>query len=140
MLYPLPAVMVSCPWGGGRPNITPWRGPAPSAAIRRWSIFLYRKTGILMTSSENQENLSSISPRRNWRGPWDVCGVKSGRDIDKFKEMNLTPVPVEICLCAFDRGVAGQYRVQSKTDHPSGNARYVSRRGSGRHRRYGLHG
>ena len=23
----------------------------------------------------------------------DVCGVKSGRDIDKFKEMNLTPVP-----------------------------------------------
>ena len=23
----------------------------------------------------------------------DYCGVKSGRDVDKFKEMNLTPVP-----------------------------------------------
>ena len=23
----------------------------------------------------------------------DYCGVKSGRDVDKFKEMNLTPIP-----------------------------------------------
>ena len=25
----------------------------------------------------------------------DYCGVKSGRDIDKYKEMNLTPLPSE---------------------------------------------
>ena len=25
----------------------------------------------------------------------DYCGVKSGRDVDKFKEMGLTPVPAD---------------------------------------------
>ena len=25
----------------------------------------------------------------------DYCGVKSGRDVDKFKEMNLTPLPAQ---------------------------------------------
>ncbi len=29
----------------------------------------------------------------------DYCGVKSGRDVDKFKEMKLTPVPAEIVAC-----------------------------------------
>ncbi|MBR5230212.1 MAG: flavin reductase family protein [Firmicutes bacterium] len=29
----------------------------------------------------------------------DYCGVKSGRDVDKFKEMNLTPVYGEVVKC-----------------------------------------
>ena len=29
----------------------------------------------------------------------DFCGVKSGKDVDKFKEMKLTPVPGEIVSC-----------------------------------------
>jgi flavin reductase (DIM6/NTAB) family NADH-FMN oxidoreductase RutF len=29
----------------------------------------------------------------------DYCGVKSGRDVDKFKEMKLTPIPAEKVSC-----------------------------------------
>ena len=29
----------------------------------------------------------------------DFCGVKSGKDVDKFKEMKLTPIPSEIVSC-----------------------------------------
>lgn len=93
MLYPIPAVMVSCQRGDERPNIitVAWAGnvcstPAMlSISVRkqRYSYDIIKETGEFVV------NLTSgkLTKACDW------CGVRSGRDYDKFKEMNLTPQP-----------------------------------------------
>ncbi len=95
MLYPLPAVMVSC----GRPDETPniitvaWTGtictnPAMvyiSVRPERYSYDIIKETGEFVINLSNKSLVKAV----------DYCGVKSGRDVDKFKEMNLTPVKGE---------------------------------------------
>ena len=91
MLYPLPAVMVSCARPGEKPNIitVAWAGTTCSSpamvsiSVRpdRYSYDIIKETGefvIYLTT----ERLAKDT---------DYCGVSSGRDVDKFKEMNLTP-------------------------------------------------
>ncbi len=95
MLYPLPAVMVSCGLEGQRPNIITiaWAGtvctnpPMVSISIRpeRYSY------GIIRESGEFVINL--VTEELTWA--MDFCGVKSGKTVDKFKEMNLTIEPSE---------------------------------------------
>ena len=90
MLNPVPVVMVSCVDKEGKPNIITigWAGtinsdPAMvSISIRkeRYSHQLIKDTGEFVV------NLTT----RNLARATDYCGVKSGRDVDKFKEMNLT--------------------------------------------------
>lgn len=92
MLYPIPAVMVSCGREGEKPNIitVAWAGticsdPAMvSISVRpeRYSYDIIRETG---------EFVINLTTDRLLRAT-DYCGVKSGRDVDKFKEMNLTPL------------------------------------------------
>ena len=93
MLYPLPAVMVSCQLGGERPNIitVAWTGtvcsdPAMVYISVRESRHSY---DIIRESGEFVINLTTEELAR----ATDVCGVKSGRDTDKFQEMKLTPLP-----------------------------------------------
>lgn len=93
MLYPIPAVLVSCGVYGGKQNIltVAWTGvvcsepPMLSISIRpgRFSYDMIRKNG------EFAINLTTaaMAPMVDW------CGVKSGRDLDKFKEMKLTATP-----------------------------------------------
>ena len=93
MLYPLPAVMVSCQRGDEKPNIitVAWTGticsdPAMvyiSVRPERYSYSIIRESG---------EFVINLTTEKLARAT-DICGVKSGRDIDKFREMNLTPVP-----------------------------------------------
>lgn len=93
MLYPLPAVMVSCQRKDEKPNIitVAWAGtvcsdPAMvSVSIRpeRYSYDIIRETG---------EFIINLTTRR-LAAAADYCGVRSGRDVDKFEEMHLTPVP-----------------------------------------------
>lgn len=104
MLYPLPAVMISCqlaedtyekakPKLLGKPNIitAAWAGtvctnpPMLSISLRptRYSYH------IIETSGEFVVNLTTKKLAR----ATDYCGVRSGREHDKFKEMNLTPLP-----------------------------------------------
>ena len=95
MLYPLPAVMVSCGREGEKPNIitVAWAGticsdPAMvSISVRpnRYSYDIIRETG---------EFVINLTTRRLARAA-DWCGVRSGRDFDKFCEMGLTAVPSE---------------------------------------------
>ena len=95
MLYPIPAVMVSCGRPGERPNIltVAWAGticssPAMvSISIRpeRYSYSIIRETG---------EFVINLVTDRLVRAA-DYCGVKSGREIDKFQELHLTPAPSE---------------------------------------------
>ena len=86
---PIPAVMVSCQRPGEKPNIVTiaWAGticsdPAMvSISVRpeRYSYDIIKETGEF-TINLVTEKLAFAT---------DYCGVKSGRDVDKFKEMNL---------------------------------------------------
>lgn len=95
MLYPLPAVMVSLTDKEGRSNIITlaWAGtictnpPMLSVSIRpeRYSYDIIKETGEFVV------NLTTKALTR----ATDYCGVKSGRDVDKFKEMRLTKLESE---------------------------------------------
>lgn len=90
MVYPLPAVMVSVTDGNGNDNIitVAWVGtvctnPAMvSISVRpeRYSYDMIRSTGEFVINLTT-EKLAYAT---------DYCGVRSGREIDKFKEMKLT--------------------------------------------------
>ncbi len=90
MLYPVPAVMVSCRRGEEKANIitVAWAGtvcsdpPMVSISIRpeRFS------HDIIMESGEFVVNLVTEDLVR----ACDWCGVRSGREYDKFREMHLT--------------------------------------------------
>ena len=92
MLFPLPAVMVSCQKPGERPNIitVAWTGTVCSdpamvyISVRRsrHSYDIIKTTGEFVINLTT-EKLAKIT---------DLCGVKSGRDIDKFRAYDLTPV------------------------------------------------
>lgn len=92
MLYPLPAVMVSsCDKEGNNNIITvAWAGtvctnpPMVSVSIRpeRHSYHMIEETKEFVINLTTEELVSAT----------DFCGVRSGRDTDKFKEMKLTPV------------------------------------------------
>ena len=91
MLYPLPVVMVSTKREGEKPNIITlaWAGticsdPAMVSISVRKERYSY---DILKETKEFVINLVT----RELAFATDYCGVKSGKDIDKFKECNLTP-------------------------------------------------
>lgn len=93
MLYPLPAVMVSCADASGASDIVTvaWTGtictnpPMLYVSIRpeRASYRLIRESG---------EFVVNLTTRRLQRA-CDWCGVRSGRDYDKWVECGLTPAP-----------------------------------------------
>ena len=91
MVYPLPAVMVSCGRRGERPNIltVAWTGtvctdPAMLYISVRPERYSYH---MLCDSREFAVNLTTEKLAR----ATDWCGVRSGRDVDKFAETGLTP-------------------------------------------------
>lgn len=91
MLYPIPAVMVSCGRKDEKPNIitVAWAGnicssPAMLSISVRKDRFSH---SIIKDTGEFVVNLTSAELAR----ATDWCGVRSGRDYDKFREMKLTP-------------------------------------------------
>ena len=93
MLYPLPVVMVSMADKQGNNNIITiaWAGtvctnpPMVSISVRpeRHSYPILKETGEFVINLTTKDLVFAT----------DYCGVKSGGDVDKFKEMNLTPIP-----------------------------------------------
>ena len=93
MLYPLPVVMVSVADKVGRNNIITiaWTGticsnpPMVSISVRpeRYSYNILKETGEFVINLTTKDLTYAT----------DYCGVKSGRDVDKFKEMGLTALP-----------------------------------------------
>ena len=91
MLYPLPAVMVSCANRAGEKDIVTvaWAGtvctnpPMLSISLRpeRHSYHIIRESGEFVV------NLVTSRLQR----ACDWCGVRSGRDYDKWAECHLTP-------------------------------------------------
>ena len=92
MLYPVPVVMVSCQRPGEKPNIitVAWAGtvcsdpPMLSISVRkeRDSYSLIRESGEFVVNLVNRKMVFAA----------DYCGVKSGRDVDKYQEMKLEPL------------------------------------------------
>ena len=95
MLYPLPAVMVSVTDGQGNDNIitVAWTGtictnpPMVYISVRpsRYSYKMLKKTGEFVINLTTEELAFAT----------DYCGVRSGRDVDKFKEAHLTKEPAQ---------------------------------------------
>ena len=91
MLNPLPAVMVSCQRPYEKPNIITlaWVGtvnsdpPMVSISIRpeRYSYDIIRETGEFVINLTTEKLVYAT----------DYCGVRSGRDVDKYAETGLTP-------------------------------------------------
>ena len=89
MLYPLPAVMVSVGNKQGETNIitVAWTGtictnPAMvyiSVRPERHSYQMIKESGEFVINLTTEKLVKAT----------DYCGVKSGRDVDKWKEMNL---------------------------------------------------
>ena len=99
LVYPVPAVMVSCGDINGEKNIitVAWTGTIntnpPMAYI---SVRPERHSyNIIKTSGEFVINLTTEELAK----ACDYCGVKSGKDVDKFKEMNLTAAPASQVKC-----------------------------------------
>lgn len=99
MVYPLPAVMVSC---GTKPedhNIITiaWTGtvcsdpPMCYISVRknRHSHKIIKDSGEFVINLTNAQ----LAHATDW------CGVRSGKDYDKFKEMKLTPEKSRIVSC-----------------------------------------
>lgn len=90
MLYPVPAVMVTVGDGQGRDNVITiaWAGtinsdpPMVSISVRksRYSHELLSKNGEFVINLVTEDLCHAM----------DYCGVKSGRDMDKFSEMKIT--------------------------------------------------
>ena len=98
LLSPVPAVMVSCGDGENKNIITiGWTGiinsdpPITYISVRksRHSHHIIEETGEFVINLTT-EKLAYAT---------DYCGVKSGRDVDKFKELNLTPETGEKVRC-----------------------------------------
>lgn len=93
MLYPVPAVMVSCQRPGETPNIitVAWAGTiCSSPAMLSISVRKERYShDIIAETGDFVVNLVT----KNLTYATDYCGVRSGRDIDKFQAMHLTVQP-----------------------------------------------
>ncbi len=97
MLYPVPVVMVSCKKKGAneKPNIVTlaWAGTICSDPVmlsvsvrpERYSHGLIEESGEFVVNLVTEDLLKAC----------DWCGVRSGRDYDKFAENNLVPYTSE---------------------------------------------
>ena len=96
MLYPLPVVLVSAADEEGNTNVltVAWAGtvcsdpPMVSVSIRpeRYSYRMIKETGEFVINLTTEELAYAT----------DYCGVVSGRDADKFKNVHLTPVKGDV--------------------------------------------
>lgn len=95
MLYPLPVVMVSMADKNGKYNIITigWAGtvctnpPMVSISVRpeRYSYPILCETGEFVINLTTRELAFAT----------DYCGVKSGRNTDKFSDLGLTALPAD---------------------------------------------
>lgn len=96
MIYPLPAVLVSCGATPDEYNVltVAWTGtvcsdPAMcyiSVRPERHSYDIIKRNGEFVINLTTEE----LARATDW------CGVRSGRDYDKFAKMGLTPVPATV--------------------------------------------
>ncbi|HHV61909.1 MAG TPA: flavin reductase family protein [Firmicutes bacterium] len=96
LLYPVPAVLVSSKGKEGPPNVltVAWTGtvcsepPMLSISVRpeRYSHALITQSGEFVVNLPTKKLIRAV----------DLCGVKSGKDMDKFAAAGLTPAPSSV--------------------------------------------
>jgi flavin reductase (DIM6/NTAB) family NADH-FMN oxidoreductase RutF len=96
MIYPVPAVLVSCGETESEFNLVTiaWTGtictnpPMCYISVRpeRHSYGIIKRTGEFVINLTTNEMTKKV----------DWCGVRSGREFNKFREMNLTPGPSKL--------------------------------------------
>lgn len=120
MLNPVPAVMVSCGDGKVSNIITiAWTGiinsdpPITYVSVRksRFSHNIIEKTGEFVINLTTKKLAVAA----------DYCGVKSGRDVDKFKEQKLTAAESRVVRCPSieESPVNIECKVIEKKDYPT---------------------
>lgn len=120
MLNPVPAVMVSCGDGQVKNIITiAWTGiinsdpPITYVSVRksRYSHDIIERTGEFVINLTT-EKLAFAA---------DYCGVRSGRDVDKFEQQKLTAIKSRIVSCPSieESPVNIECRVMEKKEYPT---------------------
>ncbi len=99
MLYPVPVVMVSCGRPGEKPNIitAAWAGTVCSAPAMV-SVSIRRERYSYAIIKETGEFVINLTTKKLVRAA-DFCGVRSGRDVDKFAAAGLTPCRSQVVKC-----------------------------------------
>lgn len=93
ILYPVPSVLVTCASNSGKANIITlaWVGtvcsepPMVSISVRpgRFSYKLISETKEFVVNVPTIDIVDKV----------EYCGIYSGKNVDKFKETGLTPIP-----------------------------------------------
>ncbi len=93
MVYPLPVVMVSCKEEGKPANIVTvaWTGTVCTNPAMVYISVRPERHSYDMIKNSGEFVINLIT--KDLTFATDYCGVRSGRDVDKFKEMKLTPLP-----------------------------------------------
>ena len=96
MLYPLPVVMVSCGTMEGEKNIitVAWTGTINSDPPMCYISVRKSRHSHAIISQSKEFVINLVTEDLAFATDW--CGVRSGKDYDKFKEMKLTPVSGQV--------------------------------------------
>lgn len=96
MVYPLPTVLVSCGDKKGNINVmtAAWTGTICSDPPMVYVSVRKERYSHHMIQETREYVINLTTEKLAWTA--DFCGVRSGRDLDKFKEMKLTPVQGEL--------------------------------------------
>lgn len=96
MVYPLPAVLVTCRGKDGQDNILTiaWTGTVCSDPAMTY-ISVRKERHSYQMIKETGEFVINLTTRKLAKAT-DFCGVRSGRDVDKFEAMHLTKEEADV--------------------------------------------
>ncbi|MDO4869458.1 MAG: flavin reductase family protein [Bacillota bacterium] len=98
MVNPVPVVMVSC-GSMQKPNIITiaWTGTINSDPPMTYVSVRKERYSHDMIADTGEFVINLVNEKLTFAADW--CGVKSGRDFDKFTEQKLTPAPANVVRC-----------------------------------------
>lgn len=98
LLSPVPAVMVSCGRDDEKNILTiAWTGIVNSQPPMTYISVRKSRHSHSIISREREFVINLTTEKTAFAADW--CGVKSGADFDKFKEMKLTPIECQEVSC-----------------------------------------
>ncbi len=99
LLYPLPAVMVSCGTMEGESDIVTiaWTGTVCSDPAMVFISVRPTRHSYAMIKEQGEFVINLVS--EDLVRAMDYCGVRSGRDTNKWADCRLTPVPAQTVAC-----------------------------------------
>ncbi|MDD2217498.1 MAG: flavin reductase family protein [Eubacteriales bacterium] len=120
MLSPIPPIMVSCGKGGEKNIITiAWTGIINSDPPLTY--ISVRKSRHSHAIIEREREFIINLPNEAMASKCDYCGVKSGKDVNKWDETGLTPLPADEVGCPMiaEAPVNLECRVIEQKEYPT---------------------